>query len=122
MGGRMLEYVDKVPVEKLVAKLSAQLKNLHKKSENTTKESWKKVISCKNKPKKKVIGAAKKSFTTVKKGYKDCQWKEETLELNVVRCKVELEAHESMISAAKKNEKVKGKMMVDKKVCNAATG
>jgi len=92
---------------------------LHEKSEKVTMESWQNVIRCKPNAN---VSVAETAFKNVKAGYKNCRWEEETLEVNVVQCSVELEAIQSMMSSVQKMKEVKGELMVDKTACKAALG
>jgi len=117
---RIKEDKGEGPVKKLMANLSTQLRKLHGKSKNLTLASWKDYLKCKANP--NISKAAKAVFSNVSAGYKQCKWEEQSLELNVVQCRVEIESIEEMRSAEKEMKKAQGKLMVGEKVCKTAYG
>merc|ERR1712008_667544 len=50
------------------------------------------------------------------------RYEEETIELTVTKCKVELESLETAIAAEKQLKRVQGNLLIDKRVCKAAFG
>jgi len=83
-------------------------------------ESWKKVEKCKSpKPNASSVDAA---FKKENAAYEQCRDEEKDLELDDVKCKIEADSIEAMMSADAKMKEVQGHLMVDKTVCKTAFG